>query len=44
MSLLNKIKNDVKKSGGNKGKFIYIKEVQKQRVRFLNDMEDNISR
>ena len=42
MSLLNKIKNDVKKSGGNKGKFIYFKEGQKQRIRFLNDMEDGL--
>lgn len=42
MGLLNSIKNDVKKSGQNKGKFIYFREGQKQRVRFLQDMEDGL--
>lgn len=42
MSLLEKIKSDVKKTGSNKGKFIYFKEGQKQRIRFLNDMEEGL--
>lgn len=42
MSLVDKIKNDVKKSGSNKGKFIFFREGQKVRVRFLNDMEDGM--
>lgn len=42
MGLLNSIKNDVKKSGQNKGKFIYFREGQKIRIRFLQDMDDGI--
>ena len=42
MGLLNSIKNDVKKSGQNKGKFIYFREGQKQRIRFLQDMDDGV--
>ena len=42
MGLLDKIKNDVKKSGQNKGKFIYFREGQKTRVRFLSDMEEGM--
>lgn len=42
MGLLDKIKNDVKKSGQNKGKFIYFREGNKQRVRFLTDMDDGM--
>lgn len=42
MGLLDKIKADVKKSGQNKGKFIYFREGQKQRVRFLVDMDDGM--
>lgn len=42
MGLLDKIKADVKKSGQNKGKFIYFREGQKQRVRFLIDMDDGM--
>lgn len=42
MGLLDKIKSDVKKSGQNKGKFIYFREGQKVRVRFLTDMEDGM--
>lgn len=42
MGLLDDIKNDVKKSGQNKGKFIYFREGTKQRVRFLNDMDDGM--
>lgn len=40
--LINQIKNDVKKAGTNKGKFIYFREGQKQRVRFLVDMDDGM--
>lgn len=42
MGLIDKIKNDVKKSGQNKSKFIYFREGQKQRVRFLTDMDDGM--
>jgi hypothetical protein len=42
MGLLDKIKNDVKKAGTNKSKFIYFREGTKQRVRFLTDMDDGI--
>lgn len=42
MGLVDKIKDDVKKSGQNKGKFIYFREGQKQRVRFLTDMDDGL--
>lgn len=40
--LLNKIKNDAKKSGGNKGKLFYIREGEKKRIRFLTDMDDGL--
>ena len=39
MGLLSEIKKDAKKSGQNKGKFIYFKEGTKLRIRFLQDME-----
>lgn len=42
MGLLGKIKSDVAKSGSNKGKFIYFREGQKVRIRFLNDMDDGM--
>lgn len=42
MGLLDKIKNDVKKSGSNKGKIMYFREGTKYRVRFLNDMDDGM--
>lgn len=42
MGLVDKIKQDVKKSGQNKGKFIYFREGQKIRVRFLTDMDDGM--
>lgn len=42
MGLIDKIKSDVKKSGQNKGKFIYFREGQKQRIRFLTDMDDGM--
>lgn len=40
MGLVDKIKKDAAKSGQNKGKFIYVREGTKTRVRFLQDMED----
>lgn len=40
--LVSSIKNDVKKAGTNKGKFIYFRPDQKQRVRFLQDMDDGM--
>lgn len=40
MGLVDDIKNQVKKSGTNKGKFLYFKSGAKIRVRFLDDMED----
>lgn len=42
MGLLDKIKSDVAKSGSNKGKFIYFREGQKVRIRFLNDMDEGM--
>lgn len=42
MGLVDKIKQDVKKSGQNRGKFIFFREGQKTRIRFLNDMEDGM--
>jgi hypothetical protein len=40
--LVDKIKADVKKSGQNKSKFIYFREGNKVRVRFLTDMDDGM--
>lgn len=40
--LVDSIKNDVKRAGTNKSKFIYFREGQKQRVRFLVDMDDGM--
>lgn len=40
--LVSSIKNDVKKAGTNKGKFIYFRPDQKQRIRFLQDMDDGM--
>ncbi|MDE7423055.1 MAG: hypothetical protein K2N51_05100 [Lachnospiraceae bacterium] len=42
MGLLNSIKSEVKKSGQNKGKFLYFREGQKVRIRFLEDMDDGL--
>lgn len=42
MGLVDNIRNEAKKSGQNKGKFVYFREGQKQRFRFLNDMEDGM--
>lgn len=40
MGLVDDIKNQVKKSGTNKGKFLYFKPGTKVRLRFLDDMEN----
>lgn len=40
MGLVDDIKNQVKKSGTNKGKFLYFKSGTKVRVRFLDDMDE----
>lgn len=42
MGLVDRIKEDVKKAGANKGKFIYFREGTKTRIRFLNDMNDGM--
>lgn len=42
MGLIDKIKQDAQKSGQNKGKFIFFKEGEKRRVRFLCDMDDGL--
>ena len=42
MGVLSSIRNDAKKSGQNKGKFIYFREGQKIRIRFLQDMDDGM--
>lgn len=42
MGLVDKIKQDVRRSGQNKSKFIYFREGQKTRVRFLTDMDDGM--
>lgn len=42
MSLIDKIKADVKKGGQNKRKFTYFNEGQKQRIRFLQDMDEGM--
>lgn len=42
MGLLDSIKRDAKKSGQNKGKFIYFKEGTKLRIRFLQDMDEGL--
>ncbi|MDD4533369.1 MAG: hypothetical protein PHC48_02710 [Prevotella sp.] len=42
MGLVDKIKQDVKRSGQNKGKFIFFREGQKIRIRFLTDMDEGM--
>jgi len=42
MGLIDRIKSDVKKSGTNKSKLVYVKEGEKVRVRFLQDMDDGL--
>ena len=42
MGLLDKIKEDTKRTGGNKRKLIYFREGEKKRIRFLQDMDDGL--
>lgn len=42
MGLLDKIKADAQKSGGSKSKFFYVKDGDKRRFRFLQDMDDGM--
>lgn len=42
MGLLDKIKNEAKKSGQNKSKIAYFKEGVKVRIRFLTDMDEGL--
>lgn len=42
MGLLDRIKNESKKAGQSKGKFIYFREGEKKRIRFLDDFEDGM--
>lgn len=42
MGLLDNIKKDARKSGQSKGKFIYFRENQKVRIRFLQDMDEGM--
>lgn len=43
MSLIDKIKKDVKKSGSNKSKIVYFKADSKVRIRFLQDAGDGLA-
>lgn len=40
--LIGKMKDDVKKSGANKGKILYVREGSKVRVRFLQELDDGL--
>lgn len=40
MGILDKIKQDAAKSGQNKSKFFYVRDGEKKRIRFLQDMEE----
>lgn len=42
MGLIDKIKADAKKSGSNRGKFVFFREGTKTRVRFLQDMDEGM--
>lgn len=42
MGLIDKMKQDIAKSGGNRGKFVYVRPDEKIRVRFLTDMDDGM--
>lgn len=42
MGLIDNIKNDAKKSGQSRGKFFYVRENEKVRVRFLQEMDDGL--
>lgn len=40
MGLIDKMKQDIAKSGGNRGKIVYLRPDTKLRIRFLTDMDD----
>lgn len=40
--LIGKMKDDVKKSGANKGKILYVRDGSKVRVRFLQELDDGL--
>lgn len=42
MGIVDNIRNEAAKAGQNKSKFVYFREGQKQRLRFLNDMEEGL--
>lgn len=42
MGILGKIKEQAKNSGQSKGKFIYFRENEKKRIRFLTDMDEGM--
>lgn len=42
MGLLDKMKADIQNVGGNKGKFFYVKDGEKRRIRFLQEIPDGI--
>lgn len=42
MGILGKIKQESQKSGQSKGKFIYFRENEKKRIRFLQDLDDGM--
>ena len=42
MGLLSRIKEESKKSGQSKGKFIYFRENEKKRIRFLTDLDEGM--
>lgn len=42
MGLIDNIKNDVKKAGTSKSQFTFIREGQKVRIRFLQDLDDGM--
>lgn len=40
--LIGKLKDDIKNSGANKGKFFYVRDGEKRRVRFLQELDDGL--
>lgn len=42
MSIIDRIKEETKKSGQSKGKFIYFREGEKKRIRFLTEFDDGM--
>lgn len=42
MGILGDIKNAAKKSGQNKGKFLFIRDGEKKRIRFLQELDDGM--